>query len=531
MPKLRWPNGEPALAVYICEHCEQEIHNHQKHWMLPRGHWRAAAPGQGKAAGFHLSSLYSPVGWFSWADAAEMFTEAQKNPALLQVFVNTVLGETWKQRGEAPEWQRLYGRKRANATKRSIAVCMPGRRPPCSAWTGSRRSPGGVLKVSWSRRRRNPSSKRGPLLRRRPHIGGLSAVLAAGTGSVIAARTGSDEGAHHIALGATTRALYTPARQTCDDRQRNPLLTLGNTHLAGALQFDFSGGLMRLSVALLIVSVAFAGEISFTFAGLTLTPEPWNKEANFVKLERYARQAAAQGAQVIAAPEGFLEGYVGNKGRSPGLDREKYFSVGEEIDGPFMRRIAMLARELKVYLLVGYAERRKDRMYNSTAIFSPDGSVAGHYSKSHTADDEPYNTKGTEFPVFPTPFGRWGTLICFDRQLPETARTLALRGAQLILVPAWGAYGEINDIMMRVRAYENGVWLAFVHPKRCLIIDPRGRVIAKDSGEFDQVVTATIRIDPAARQTLLERRRPELYEDIVNPQKARPSSLPPRTCW
>src|SRR5664279_1184486 len=73
--------------------------------------WRATAPGQGKAAGFHLSSLYSPVGWFSWADAAQMFAEAQKNPALLQVFVNTVLGETWALQGEAPEWQRLYDRR------------------------------------------------------------------------------------------------------------------------------------------------------------------------------------------------------------------------------------------------------------------------------------------------------------------------------------------------------------------------------------------------------------------------------------
>jgi predicted amidohydrolase len=274
---------------------------------------------------------------------------------------------------------------------------------------------------------------------------------------------------------------------------------------------------MRFALVLLCASAALAGDVSFKFAGLTLTPEPWNKEANFAKLERYARQAAAQGAQVVAAPEGFLEGYVGNQGRSPGLDRTKYFAVGEEIDGPLMRRVAALARELKIYLLVGYAERRKDRMYNSAVIFSPEGAVTGHYSKSHTADDEPFNTKGTEFPVFPTPFGRWGTLICYDRQLPETARTLALRGAQLILVPAWGAYGEINDIMMRVRAYENGVWLAFVHPKRCLIIDPRGNIVAKDAGEFDQVVTATIRIDPALRQPHLDRRRPELYQDLVNP--------------
>jgi len=110
-PQLRWPKERPEDAVYVCEHCGQEIQNHQKHWMLPRGEWRASAVGDGRTTGFHLSSLYSPVGWFSWGDAAKQFDQAQKNPALLQVFINTVLGETWALRGEAPDWQRLYDRR------------------------------------------------------------------------------------------------------------------------------------------------------------------------------------------------------------------------------------------------------------------------------------------------------------------------------------------------------------------------------------------------------------------------------------
>jgi phage terminase large subunit GpA-like protein len=112
-PQLRSPKGEPEKAVYVCEHCGQEIPNHQKQWMLPRGAWRPTAKGDGKTAGFHLSSLYSPVGWFGWSDAAKQFEQAQKNTALLQVFVNTVLGETWTQLGEAPDWQKLYDRREA----------------------------------------------------------------------------------------------------------------------------------------------------------------------------------------------------------------------------------------------------------------------------------------------------------------------------------------------------------------------------------------------------------------------------------
>jgi phage terminase large subunit GpA-like protein len=109
--QLQWPKGEPEKTVYVCEHCRQEIQNHQKQWMLPRGEWRKAGPGDGRTAGFHLSSLYSPVGWFAWSDAAKQFEQAQKNPSLLQVFVNTVLGETWTLLGEAPDWQKLYDQR------------------------------------------------------------------------------------------------------------------------------------------------------------------------------------------------------------------------------------------------------------------------------------------------------------------------------------------------------------------------------------------------------------------------------------
>ncbi len=109
--RLQWPKGEPEKAVYLCEHCDGAIENFHKTHMLERGEWRASAANVGKSMGFHLSSLYSPVGWFSWGQAARMFEEAQKSPELLQVFVNTVLGETWVEQGEAPDWRRLYDRR------------------------------------------------------------------------------------------------------------------------------------------------------------------------------------------------------------------------------------------------------------------------------------------------------------------------------------------------------------------------------------------------------------------------------------
>jgi predicted amidohydrolase len=178
--------------------------------------------------------------------------------------------------------------------------------------------------------------------------------------------------------------------------------------------------------------------------------------------------------------------------------------------------VAELAHQLRIFLGVGFAELRGGEMFNSVAVFSPEGALLSVYAKTHTADDEPFNTKGSDFSVVDTPLGRWGALVCMDRQLPEASRILALRGAQLLLVPAWGMTGELNDAMMRVRAYENGVHLAFVHPRRCLIIDPAGTILAQDHGAGDEVVTAGITLRTPGLGPI-RRRRPELYGELVRP--------------
>ena len=110
---LTWPEGRPREAKYRCAQCGASIDEHRKTEMLERGAWRATAKGNGKTAGFHLSSLYSPVGWYSWADAAVLFEAAKANPELMKGFVNTVLGEPYLEAHEAPEWRHLYERREA----------------------------------------------------------------------------------------------------------------------------------------------------------------------------------------------------------------------------------------------------------------------------------------------------------------------------------------------------------------------------------------------------------------------------------
>ncbi len=110
--RLRWEKGQPETAHYVCEHCDEPIAEYEKTGMLAAGEWRATRTSDDpRVVGFHISGLYSPVGWLSWADVAREWEAAQGNDELLKTYKNTVLGETWQESGEAPDWERIYDRR------------------------------------------------------------------------------------------------------------------------------------------------------------------------------------------------------------------------------------------------------------------------------------------------------------------------------------------------------------------------------------------------------------------------------------
>ena len=110
--QIRWIDKNPRTAHYSCINCEAKIYNHEKNIMLQKGYWKPTEPmGFSNKVGFHISSLYSPVGFYSWEDAVSEWLSAQKNSQALKTFINTVLGETWEEKGDAPEWEKLIAKK------------------------------------------------------------------------------------------------------------------------------------------------------------------------------------------------------------------------------------------------------------------------------------------------------------------------------------------------------------------------------------------------------------------------------------
>lgn len=93
---IKYDNDDPSTARYVCDHCSAEIQEYHKPWMLEHGQWIKHNP-KSKVAGFHLSALYSPLGWYSWANAVKDHLDSRGNPQKRKVWVNTVLGEVWEE--------------------------------------------------------------------------------------------------------------------------------------------------------------------------------------------------------------------------------------------------------------------------------------------------------------------------------------------------------------------------------------------------------------------------------------------------
>jgi predicted amidohydrolase/putative intracellular protease/amidase len=134
-----------------------------------------------------------------------------------------------------------------------------------------------------------------------------------------------------------------------------------------------------------------------------------------------------------------------------------YAECAEPIPGPSTRYFGTLAREHRLYLVVGLLERDRHLVYNVAVLIGPDGTVLGKYRKVclPRGEIEKGCAPGHEYPVFETRFGKLGMMVCYDGFFPEVARELSNRGAEVIAWPVWGC----NPNLAAARACENHVYL------------------------------------------------------------------------
>lgn len=157
---------------------------------------------------------------------------------------------------------------------------------------------------------------------------------------------------------------------------------------------------------------------------------------NLRTAERLVRQAAGQGAQVVLLPELFEREYFCQQRRY-----DFYANATPTAENPAVQMGIRLARELHIVLPISFFERDCNNFYNTVACIDADGTLLGTYRKTHIPDDHYYQEKfyftpgDTGFKVWDTRYARIGVGICWDQWFPETARGMAVQGAEILFYP------------------------------------------------------------------------------------------------
>jgi predicted amidohydrolase len=223
------------------------------------------------------------------------------------------------------------------------------------------------------------------------------------------------------------------------------------------------------------VKVASENQNRVRVAGVVLKWLRAEKEANYQRAAKLIVEAARGGAQLVCTTECFLDGYAIDDKTIP-LDQ--YRALGELIpDGKYFRQLLELADQLDIYLIAGMLESDGDRRYNTAVFIDPDGKLLGKYRKHKLDHELVRNTPGTETPVFRTPFGQVGIMICADRRDPQLVKHFRDGGADLLICPSGGMFGpKSNDPIVQARSKETGLPILFVHPAEFLVTDSRGEI-------------------------------------------------------
>lgn len=213
----------------------------------------------------------------------------------------------------------------------------------------------------------------------------------------------------------------------------------------------------------------------FNVALLQLSPTD-SMENNMLKGIEYCKKAKKMGADIVVFPEMWNNGYemlfegdLKYQDNIPQEKIDKWNSKAIENDNEFINQYINLAKQLEIAIAITYLEKAEQKPKNTVIIIDRNGNIVLKYSKVHTVDSkmEAYTEPGTEFKTCELDYGRGkvklGTMICFDRDFPESARILMLQGSEIILVPNACYMSKIRLEQLKVRAYENMVGIVTVN--------------------------------------------------------------------
>ena len=271
--------------------------------------------------------------------------------------------------------------------------------------------------------------------------------------------------------------------------------------------------MLRLLVAL--VAVSLAAEDRVRVGLFSAMPIKWDLQANWLMFTDTLERHASERLDIVVTPECFLDGYaVSAKDWTP----EKFAVIAQdEATSPYISQVRLLAEKHRTAILFGYTEKKDGKYYNAALLVDRNGKTVGRYYKTHLQAHDLRFAPGVDLPVFDTPWGKSGVLICADRRWPETARVLRLKGSRLTLVPSYGMWHIDNEWWMRTRSYENENFLAFVHPNVAFVAGPKGDIIAKVQTNRPAMLVVDLDLSQAGTVRHLDDRRPELYRDLTLP--------------
>lgn len=253
-----------------------------------------------------------------------------------------------------------------------------------------------------------------------------------------------------------------------------------------------------------------------TVASIHLKPANTGSAAESVRQFLAAiERTVPERTDVILLPEGIT---VVGTGKS-------YAEVAETVPGPTTARLAEVARARQTYVAAGIYEREGSAIYNTAVLLDRAGQVAGKYRKVYLPREEIEGglTPGIDYPVFQTDFGKIGMMICWDAQYADPARALALRGAELILLPIWGG----NQTLGKARAIENRVFIAasgYNYPT--YVMDPDGELLAV-AREPGAAAIATIDLNRRYADPWLGDLRGRFMKELRWDVPVRPAGLAP----